>query len=77
VDRGREGVCVGQFHRIDVFGTPLLWGDDLAIDVTFVSGPDDSIGSPKAFNFEKIMRTGGPFFGCRVRARAKSGWLVH
>jgi|SRR6266404_6887355 len=27
------------------------------IYATFVSGPDDSIGSPKAFNFEKVMRT--------------------
>jgi hypothetical protein len=39
-----------------LFGTPLLWGDDRAIYATFVSGPD-SIGSPKAFNFEKVMRT--------------------
>jgi hypothetical protein len=32
-------------------------GDDRAIYATFVSGPDDSIGSPKAFKFEKVMRT--------------------
>ena len=50
-------ICVGQFHRADVFGTPLLWGDDREIYATFVSGPDDSIGSPEAFNFEKVMRT--------------------